>query len=57
MVKNVKKPGQNSPPIIHCPTSEGMSEVSERAVRASGASEQTSEWPSTLVCILGGFGP
>ena len=31
MVKNRKKHRQNSHPIIHCPTSEGVSEVSERA--------------------------
>ena len=31
MVENRKKHRQNSHPIIHCPTSEGVSEVSERA--------------------------
>ena len=31
MVENGKKHRQNSHPIIHCPTSEGVSEVSERA--------------------------
>ena len=30
MVENKKKHRQNSHPIIHCPTSEGVSEVSER---------------------------
>ena len=41
-----------------------MSEVSERAneqsgasKRVSGASERTSEWPSTPICILGYSGP
>ena len=52
MVENRKKHRQNSHPIIHCPTSEGVSEVSERvseAEVAGGASERTSEWPSTTV--------
>ena len=31
MVENRKKHRQNFHPIIHCPTSEGVSEVSERA--------------------------
>ena len=31
MVENRKKHRQNSHPIIHFPTSEGVSEVSERA--------------------------
>ena len=31
MVENGKKHRQNSHPIIHCPTREGVSEVSERA--------------------------
>ena len=31
MVENKKKHRQNSHPIIHCPTREGVSEVSERA--------------------------
>ena len=31
MVENGEKHGQNSHSIIHCPTSEGVSEVSERA--------------------------
>ena len=31
MVENGKKDRQNSHLIIHCPTSEGVSEVSERA--------------------------
>jgi len=30
MVEKRKKHRQNSHPIIHCPTSEGVSEVSER---------------------------
>ena len=41
----------NSHPSIHCPTSKGVSEVSERG------SKWTSEWPSTPVCILGCSGP
>ena len=32
----------NNYPIIHCPTSEGVSEVSERASAAEGASEASS---------------
>ena len=45
MVENGKK----KHPIIHCPTSEGVSEVSERASAAEGASEasspeQANEW-------------
>jgi len=36
MVENRKKHRQNSHPIIHCPTSKGVSEVSERV---SGANE------------------
>ena len=52
MVENRKKHRQNCHPIIHCPTSEGVSEVSERAnkwalqrARAKQAvwSERTSE--------------
>ena len=42
MVENRKKQRQNSYPIIHCPTSEGVSEVSERASAAEGASEASS---------------
>ena len=69
--KNIRR--MNNQLIIHCPTSEGVSkvsegvsEVSERANKCSGgrerseqsgASERTSEWPSTLVCILGCSGP
>ena len=42
MVENRKKHRQNSHPIIHCPTSEGVSEVSERVSAAEGASEASS---------------
>ena len=50
MVKKRKKHIQNSHPIIHCPTSEGESEVSERtSERCERMSERTSEWPSTYV--------
>ena len=45
MVENGKKHRQNSHPIIHCPTSEGVSEVSERAKKVStveGASDTSS---------------
>ena len=46
--RNRKKHRQNSHPIIHCPTSEAVSEVSERAQRRARAkravqSKQTSE--------------
>ena len=54
MVENGKKHNQNSHLIIHFPTSEGMSEVSEWCERTS---ERTSEWPSTSVCILGCYRP
>ena len=37
--QNRKKHRKNSHPIIHCPTSEGVSEVSERASECSGARE------------------
>ena len=74
MVESRKKHRQNSHPIIHCPTSKGVSErvnewVSERSgglerseqsqasEQVSGASERTSERPSTLVCIFGCSGP
>ena len=50
MVENRKKHKQNSHPIIHFPTSQGVSQVSEQASGASGravrASEWTSEWTS-----------
>ena len=36
-------------PIIHCPTSEGVSKVSKRCKRTS---KRMSEWPSTYVSIL-----
>ena len=50
MVENGKKNRQNSHLIIHCPTSEGVSEVSERSggrerseqSGVSGASERAS---------------
>ena len=42
MVENGKKHRQNSHPIIHFPTSEGVSEVSERVSVAEGASEASS---------------
>ena len=45
------KPGYFETSIIHCPTREGVSEVSERT------SERTSEWPSTYVFILVCFRP
>ena len=41
MVENRKKHRQNCHPIIHCPTSEGVSEVSA----AEGASEASSSEP------------
>ena len=47
MVENRKKHRHNSHPIIHFPTSEGV----------SGASEWTSEWPSTYIWVLNGSGP
>ena len=43
MVENRKKHGQNSHPIIHCPMSEGVSEVSERASERVSAAEGASE--------------
>ena len=36
MVESRKKHRQNSHPIIHCPTSEGVSEVSGVSERANG---------------------
>ena len=39
MVENRKKHRQNSHPIIHCPTSEGVSKVSKR----SGGREQSEQ--------------
>ena len=36
MVENRKKHRQNSHPIIHCPTNEGVSEVSGASERANG---------------------
>ena len=45
-----KKHRQNSNLINHFPTSEGVSEVSERA-------NERTEWPSTSFCILGCFRP
>ena len=50
-----KKNRKNSHLIIHCPTSEDVSErVNERCKRTS---KQTSEWPGTSVWILGWSGP
>ena len=51
MIENRKKHRQNSHPIIHYPTSEGVSEVSERVSAAEGASEasspeQANKWAS-----------
>ena len=43
MGQNRKKHRLNSHLIIHCPTTKGVSEVSERCGRTS---ERTSEWPS-----------
>ena len=40
MVENRKKHGQNSHPIIHCPTSEGVSEVSGASERVSSVSKR-----------------
>ena len=48
------KPGHFETSIIHFPTSKGVSEVSERCERMS---EQTSELPSTPICILLLFWP
>ena len=42
MVENEKKQRINSLLIIHFPTSEGVSEVSERVSAAEGASEASS---------------
>ena len=58
MVENQKKHRQNSHPIIHCPTSEGVSEVSEQANEsaAEGASEASSPEQANgffLLLILG----
>ena len=60
----------NSHLIIHCPTSEGVSEVSEQAielaqqsmqakrvVRSEPTCERTSKWPSAAAWILGYSGP
>ena len=67
MGQNRKKNGINSHLIIHCPTSEGVSKVSERSgsrerselcgesEQVSGASERmsgASEWPSTYVWVF-----
>ena len=49
-IGQIRKKQTNSYLINHCPTSEGVSEVSERCERTS---ERTIEWPSTSVCILG----
>ena len=38
-----KKHRQNSHPIIHCPTSEGVSEVSERTSERSGGRERSEQ--------------
>ena len=43
MVENGKKYRQNSHLIIHCPTSEGVSEVSERTSERSGVREQSEQ--------------
>ena len=43
MVKNGKKHRQNSHLISHCPMSEGVSEVSERASEQVSAAEGASE--------------
>ena len=58
------KPGHFETLRIQVPTSEGVGEVSERAVRSKRTSERceqtserTSEVPSTSVCILGCFRP
>ena len=66
MGQNREKHLINSHLINYCPTSEGVSGVSERAhewaqrralakraVRSKRTSERTSEWPSTSVRILG----
>ena len=42
MVENGRKHRQNSNLTIHCPTSEGVSEVSEQVSAAEGASEASS---------------
>ena len=56
-----KKHRLNTHPIIHCPTSEGVSEVAVRSKRISEwcerTSRQTSERPSTSVCIPGYSSP
>ena len=67
--QNTRKHRTNSYPIIHCPTCERVSEMSERAnewaqwsaqakrakwaVRSRQTSERTSEWPNTYIGILG----
>ena len=43
MVENRKKHRQNSHAIIHCPTSEGVSEMSERTSERSRAREQSEQ--------------
>ena len=43
MVENRTKLRQNSHPIIHCPTSEGVSEVSERTSECSGGRERSEQ--------------
>ena len=43
MVENRKKHRQNSHPMIHCPMSEGVSEVSERTSELVSAAERASE--------------
>ena len=66
MVENGKKHRPNRHLIIHCPTSEEVSERAQRSARAKQVgqskqiseqcewtSNQTSEWPSTYVGILG----
>ena len=47
-----KKHRKNSHLIIHCPTSEGVSEVSERASERSGAREQSNaHFTPTLISL------
>ena len=43
MVENRKEHRQNSHPIIHCPTREGVSEVSERTSERSGRRERSKQ--------------
>ena len=54
MVHNIKKHRIKSHPIIHCPTSSGVSEVSEQI---SERCEWMSKWSSTAVWILVYPGP